>query len=443
MPHAADIANEIAAGIRIFKRECAVEGNRVTIPAWGLTAAALEGDEKGGQSSMISTEIQTYHPSLPGGMIRELSVGWGDSHAAAVKDVASGWDLLVFPLLMFHFETDPHSCFVQEIPLELPRDPGHPYRLFASGVFGRGFAKDEVPSQSLLWERLSELALPVLDAGVHHLRCFAGRFGDQISADVYLDGVPWAAGSERLTELATTFPLPTESNPIYSLKQHVLIRPADLPTGLQRSEMRQIEQWTVAVTDLIPAEQRELISDVLTGIYVIGRSAYRDESLWELDLQRRGMTTARISECMAFLQSAAARLFLKDKDKVTYATSYYWTNGRTRRAVRRRYDDTPFFTAAVHVMAALQNAKLAENELWTIASSSAEINGYNQAAANGSKVDLKFTYMVHHTTEDIDGEDLETQIVRDYPPKPKPAHTVMSMVEPLPLSPKRPWWKFW
>ena len=381
---------------------------------------------------MVQGSLVACHPYLPGGFVRELLVGVGSDLNDAVGRGILGWCLLVLPTLKFIFEDDPHDCLVNVEDILLPNASQAECRLIEGPVQPMGFS-DPGPTeaiQSRLVNTFRDQLLPALGDGVHHLRCFACKTAEGASADVFLNGTEWAEGSKRLQEHASGFPEPDEANPIYSLKQHLLVRPVDLPAGLSEEMRRQLDQWQKAVAAPAESSVREALPAVLRATYLIGRRHAFSEREYEDVLKADGMSATLADQLAAFLPSAAAWVLMKGK--VRFCEEYLWTNSLTNRAVRRRYDQTPVFMAALHAYAELARQGMASQEISTVARTSAEMNGISQALAKGTNLDgARITLMIVHTREPVDGEDLNVLLGRS-----------RSVAQP-PRKAGKLWWKFW
>ncbi|MEN6625045.1 MAG: DUF6348 family protein [Candidatus Sumerlaeia bacterium] len=426
MGHTERIAQEIAGCLKTAGHECETRGSMLTITRWGVRVSVTEGGarENPGRVTLTPT-ITACHPRLPKGFARELAVGLGETEQDAIGSIAFYWMLLFFPTLKFLFDEHPHDCAVVEAPVALARDDSQPYRLIAGPVqmvgFGDGKQQPEQLSQTLLWNSFSDLLLPALSPGVHHVRCYAGSYGEEVSADVFVDGEEWPEGGERLARLAGDFPAPDDENPVHSLKQHLLVRPEDLGAGADRELKAQVAEWAAAVEDGIDASRRQLLPDVLRALFVMARHGADEQA--EQEIVRQGTPPAAAAALLTFIPSAAARVILPKT--IRFSETYYWANYETRRAAERRYDQTPLFMAALETCSLLAGRQLAGHEITAAASTSAEVGSVLEAAEKELKIDgFRFTSIIHQTTEPVDGEDLD-QLMAQFSP------------------PKKPWWKFW
>jgi hypothetical protein len=451
MPHAHMIRNKLAEALAHLGYECDRDDSRLVIMKWKLAIEVVEGDEKNTPGGVgIFPTIYVIHRLFPGGSARELGVGTGPTLEHAVNDVSANWMFLFFPPLKFLFDEHPHDCTVHEEPLPaLGKDD---YRLIAGALFMRGFdgKQPEGISQSLMWNAFADLAPARIEHGVHHIRCFAGKFGGEISADVFLDGMKWEEASERLTELACTFPEINEQSPIHSLKQHLILRPADLQASNERDENNRLSSWLEALTEKIPPQHQELTMPVLRALYAMSKGGANCDN--EDLLVSQGVDRPRAEKLVSFLQSAAARVIIGNK--IQFSDTYYWANSRTHRAVLRRYDETPEFAAGVAIFGVLCQARVAQHEISAIASASAEMSGFQQAVENGTDLQgAKITSMVHHTVAPIEGDDVENldEVMANFhKPKSPPPPPASRPSRPIPPTPRRvappqnkPWWKFW
>lgn len=440
MGHCELIARKTADVLRSIGYDCDPGDNDSTlvIRKWGARVSVLEGNarEEPGRVALFPA-IVVFHRHLPGGWARELAVGMGATTADAVDAISASWMLLFFAPLKFLFDPHPHDCTVHEQPLDLPQFPGAAYRLLAGPLqmvgFGEAGQVKDV-SQSVLWNAVADLLQPRLGRGVHHVRCYVGKFGGKVSADVFVDGEEWPDGSSRLRELAATFPEPDDAHPIYALKQHLFVRPEDLQAEAAAAQSEQVAGWQAAIGDQIEPTHRELAPHVLRGVHVFARAGWADEDERERTLIERGTRPDVAAALVAFLPSAAARLVLDGQ--VEFSPTYHWKNRRTGRAVERHYDQTPAFTAALHILRLLKQHGFAD-AVEAVASGSAEMNGARQALAQQGKLTgARFTAMIHHTDEDVDGEVLApptTPAPRDRPPD----------APSRPIARAKPWWKFW
>lgn len=428
------IAAEIGQGLRTAGYESDVQGNSITISHWGIQVNVVDGDvQKAPGRVLLMPSITVTHRYLPKGFVRELSAGLGETEQEAVNSIAFFWMLLFFPVLKFLFDEQPHDCTVCDAPITLARDKSQPYKLIAGPLQMVGFEGENKPeqiSQTMLWNAFSDLLLPKLPPGVHHVRCYVASSPDGLKGDVFVDGEEWPEGCERLMRLARDFPSPDNENPVYALKQHLLIRPEDLAAGTEREQETQVADWAAAIGDRIGANHRELAAHVLQAMFLMGRC--RNGQDVEQLLVRHGVPENTAAELICFLPSATARIFLKDQVRVQFSDTYYLANLKTRRAVERRYDQTPVFMAALEICDLLRGQKLADHEINVLASGSSEVNTVFQAMEHHQNLEgAKFSAIVHPTSQPVDGEDLD-RILAQYN---KPATTRAKS--------KTPWWKFW
>ena len=251
--------------------------------------------------------------------------------------------------------------------------------------------------------RFRDLVIPDLSRGVHHVRCYVGRFADGVRADVFVNGEECKEASSRLAQLAEEFPEPDERHPIMAMKQHLLLRPADLEADFREEMEETVAAWRTVVGDRVEGADETMVGYVLRGLFVMSRDWGGER---EAALVREGVPRDVAARLISFMESAAARVVLGDR--VEYSPTYYWANHRTRRAVERRYDQTAEFMAALRVMRALREAGVAQKEIGAVASGSAEVGLVEQAIAQTGKfTGGKIAAMMHGTNEAVEGEDLE------------------------------------
>jgi hypothetical protein len=449
MAHAELIAKRLHDVLTSLGHPCTLEGRTLGVTRWSLRVEVVEGQENCSPNGVIiMPTIVASHPLLPHGFARELGVGLSDGLEQAANNVAANWMLLFFPLLKFLFEDDAHDCTVHEEPVDLPADR-QPYRLVASAVWAVGFEKEGPGahvSQSLLWNAFSDLLLPRLSPGVHHIRCFAAAMPDGRKADVFVDGAQWAEGTERLRELAQRLPTPDAASPIRSLKQQLLVRPSDLETGARREQEWCVARWTRALDRKIGPGSGEHLTSVLLALFTLPRCC-SEEQQWQ-SLLGKGLAEPAVEELISFLQSAAARVLLDGKAQ--FSDTYYLVNQRTRLAVERRYDQTSIFTTGLEAFGTLMRQGLATEEIQTLAQWSAEMSGVRQAIAKtGNFTGGRFTQMIHSTRAPIAGVDLDTLLSKPKPPQPPPRPQALRRPPPPVRSNAsskaagKPWWKIW
>ena len=284
--------------------------------------------------------------------------------------------------------------------------------------------------QTKLWDAVSDLLLPKIRHGVHHLRFFTGRTGQGVSGDVFLDGSMWEEGSERVRELAKTLPEPTSEQPMVTLKQHLFLRTKDIAASVHRAEQEKLQIWGETLAPRIDPKHKPLVDAVMTGLRVMSQPGTHEQH--EQELIQRGVEAETAGRLINFLESAAARVCLEDR--IGFCDTYFLVNNKTEQAVERRYDQTPVYMAAVQVCTILRSAGLAEDEIEAVASSSAEWNVLKQVMQKGTKPDGgKLTEMIHYTSEPVEGEKLS--VLRSHGEVPPP--------EKKTPPEKKPWWRFW
>jgi hypothetical protein len=292
----------------------------------------------------------------------------------------------------------------------------------------------------MLWEAFRDVLHSQLRPGVHHIRCYGGRSPQGISADVFLDGIEWPEGSQHLRDFAQRLlPEPDGQRFMSAVKQHLLIRPADLAAAVAWERADRTAAWATAAHARIDQVHLPQLELVLHGLFVMARHFSEEDS--ERALIGQGVPETLARQLTAFLPSAAARIVLEGKAQ--FSETYFWRNAQTNRAVERRYDQTPLFTAAVAVFKALYSAEEAGNEIYRIGSSSAEFNAVVQAMQKGEKLEKsRFTSMIHTTSEPVDGDDIEQLMAAKIPSKPAVPSAPPALPAPAPTS-RRPKWKFW
>jgi hypothetical protein len=314
-----------------------------------------------------------------------------------------------------------------------------------------GFERDDMPpsgiSQSLLWNTFCESLLAGLKPGVHHIRCYVAKMPDGAKADVFVDAVEWAEGSQHLRKIAEGLPESTAAKPVRALKQHLMVRPDDVAAAAAANERLQMAEWAASLDQRVSEQTRTRMADVLTALCVMGRYGAAPEQ--EQALIERGLTVHVAEALVSFLQSAAARVLLQGQAE--FSETYFLVNQQTRKGIECRYDKTPEFAAGVEIFGKLREMKLAEPEIEFVASASAEMSGVRQALAErGSFSGGKFTQMMHSTTSQlVDGVDVDVLLARNalmararQPPVARRPPTVPNRPIPLITKPK-PWWRFW
>lgn len=443
MNHGQSLANKIAHVLNSMGHECTSDGGRIVLPKWGLWVDVADGkvNERPDFVSILPT-ITARHPSLPGGFARELGVGFGKTMTDAIDAVSANWLLLFFPLMKFMFEDEPHDCLVFDQPIVLPNAPADAgFRLFAGPVQTVGFENAGNLAhigQTMLWEAFRDALESQLRPGVHHIRCYAGRSPQGISADMFLDGIEWPDGSQRLRDFAQKqLPEPDGQRFMSAVKQHLLIRPADLAAAVAWERADRIAKWAVAARDRIDPVHLPQFEPVLNGLFAMARYFSEEDS--ERALIAQGMPATLASDLTTFLPSAAARIVLDGK--VQFSETYFWRSAQTNRAIERRYDQTPLFTAAAAIFKALYTAEGAGGEIFRVGSGSAEMNLFVQGMQKGTTLQ-RIAAMIHSTNEPVDGDDVEQLMAARIPSKPAAPLASPASPAPAPIS-GRPKWKFW
>lgn len=450
MNYTTRIARKLQESLATMHCSCMLEQetDSIVVPAWNLRVQVFDG---GGQENAnrvtINPTIIAWHDQFPGGFIRELGVGYGKTVEDAADHVAAMWMLLVFRVIQQVLGGRPHDCLVHEVPLAIP-NAEQPYSLIASPLQMHGFGeagRAEHMSQTWLWETIACELASQLGPGLHHIRCFTGRASEWTSADVFVDGVESAAASQRLKELAGSFPQPNRNQPLYALKQHLLICPQNLEQGARESEARKIAAWTASLAGRLTPATQQVLPELLVAVAVMARPVPSEAH--EQMLVDRGSSPSRAATLVSFLQSAAARVVLAGK--VGFPDTYCLANHHTRRGTIRRYDQTPVFVAGLEVLTRLKELNLAATEIEGVANPSAEMNGVRQVLAEaGDDFELtperfSFAQMIHGSMEEFDGEDLDVLLERMSQSR-KPSKARPSVEIPnLEKARKKPWWKFW
>ena len=212
----------------------------------------------------------------------------------------------------------------------------------------------------------------------------------------------------------------------------MLLRPLDLAAGLGEEMQRQLSEWKSVVAPPADPEVQSVMPTVLRAIYLMGRRRAFSEEEYREALAHEGMPATLAAQLASFLPSAATRVLMKGK--VQFCEDYLLTNSWTNRAVRRRYDGTPVFAAGFHAFEEFVREGVAPYETWTIANSSAEMNGISQIMAKeGNLEGASIALMIVKTLEPVEGEDLDAILARfenSRQPRNRP-------------EPARPWWKIW
>jgi hypothetical protein len=203
--------------------------------------------------------------------------------------------------------------------------------------------------------------------------------------------------------------------------------------GVAEAEAHQIERWREAVCGRLSERTEQLLSDVLRGIYALGRAHLEADE--DTLLKQRGIDEPRSSELVLFLPSAAARVMLRDK--MEFTDSYLLANPQAQRGRICRYENTPVFLAAVEVMRHLHEAQVARDYLEPLLEQSAEKKTYDGLLEKGAQR-IRMSRVAHMTRLPIeDGEPLD-ELLKKLAPAPAAPHA------PLACRPaKKPWWKLW
>jgi hypothetical protein len=108
------------------------------------------------------------------------------------------------------------------VALDVPAAMFRPYFLMAGPVKLLGGASAGLGQGNpvVLWDAIGVRLLPRLREGLHHVRCAVSHE----ESTVHVDGHEWVEGSDHLRLLA--------HGGSVGMKQHLLIRPADLPRGI-------------------------------------------------------------------------------------------------------------------------------------------------------------------------------------------------------------------
>jgi hypothetical protein len=434
MRHADLIRERLGSTLKKIGRECLLDRGFILLPEWNLRIYVVEGESKEGpERVLILPSIMALHPYFPNGCARELAVGVGVTLDKAVQSIVSNWLLLFFPLLKFVFDENPHDCTVNERDIQGPSDGQSQYRLIEGPVSMVGFDVS-IPtqmSQSKIWDSFSDLLLADLKYGVHHIRCYVCRMQDRIDADIFVDGVEWREGSERLRELAGGFPVADAKHPIYSLKQHILLLPSDLALNYELERKGLLAKWSAVLDNQLSGNDRELLPHVLRGMFVLSHHLGLSELECEKLLFSEGMSREIAAKIVTFLPSAAARVLMKGK--VEFPEDYRWTNYHTRQFVVQRYDQTPVFMASMHAFELLHQHGLAGPEIRSVADYSVEMKGIAKVRQQGGKLEggKLFTSMTVMTEEQI-------------PATPTPVPPLSpEQSKPEVRQRRKPWWKLW
>jgi hypothetical protein len=391
---------------------------------------------------MVTPSIETRHSVFPNGLARELGVGRGTTAQEAADMVSANWALLFRPLLKFMFEDNPHDCLVAQWPLELPGDKGYAYRVLAGPLQFMGFdAKSAQASarQDCLFKTFADALVPKLSPGVHHLRCYVGAFADGVQGDVFVDGEEWPECSALLRQLGDTFPAVTDENPMYTYKQHLLVRPEDLGAGQRRTADHFVRVHAAAIESKVSAAHRPLLETILRGLYETQRFLDHDQA--NAPLLASGIDELTLGRMASFLPSACARVVLGNAPR--YSDTYVLRDIQTNQAVERRYDQTPVFMAALEIAQSLWDAKLAIVQVYEIGLTSAELNSVLKAGIKKEQLNtLSLTCTIHSTGEPVEGRPLDEVFAGMERLNPA-AKSALKAAVPVQQRAKRPWWRFW
>jgi hypothetical protein len=432
MDHGVLIAKKLAQTLNSTGHTCTQEENRVTLADWGALITVLPNghDDKGNSFSLTAT-ILLIHPSFPRGAIQELAVGWGKTKEEAVDAITTSWMLTFLPGVKFLLEEKPHDCSVTEEDVSLQNVPAESYRLILGplqhAVYGQEPAHEpEGFHQRLLWNAVSSLLLKELGPGVSHVRIFAGRIKHDVEGDVFMNGVKWQEATVALQRAIAGFPIAGAPSVGYGLKQHLFIRPVDLARGAQQRKAFTHEKWMKALAARPDLVNNATTTAVLRTLNVM--SGIGTEAQYEAALVDEGMSRELAQRLVTFVPSAAIRTIYPD---LQYAQTYFWTNDRTDLAVEKRYDQTPEFLIALETFKTLCAQGTAADEVAGAAAVSAELGSINQARAKEIDLStLSFKYMIHMTSEPVEGNPL-TGLLKEIENNDTTG------------AGKRPWWKFW
>lgn len=423
------IAEKLAQVLNSSGYACTQAANEITLPGWPAKIIVV-GDNRDDSTNGVSlmARIMTFHPLLPRGMAQELSVGWASTEQEAIEKMTASWMLVFFPGLKFLFDEKPHDCTVIQEPVALQNAAGKEYRLILGPLQHMNFGEEPATEpkdfhQRLAWNALADLITRKAGPGVNHLRFYVARTQAGIDGDVFLNGVNWPAGSELLRRQAEGFPAIVHPSAGYGLKQHVFIKPVDTAQGVHDRAEHLIGKWVGALN-----RHPELTSNPMTGRLLLAldtMATLGSEEEYEAALQNHGVPAEQAQRIVTFLPCAAIRLHYPD---VKYADTYFWTNDQTEMAEVRHYKETSEFVLAMDILQALHKENLAIDETAWVATISAENNGINDARKQGVDLStLSFKYMIHMTSEPVEGEPLKGLI------KLANAHAPTD----------KPWWKLW
>jgi hypothetical protein len=418
------------SGAEALKREFArllhpghVDEDVLHLPQWDLRVRMrLEEFDEGRPSIGFRATTHLDRLAHP---VEDYEIGMGASRRDAVQMAANMYMGSVFPVVHSlccekgseygvenrpFVAADADSGIVRDWRLVLG-----PYYLLTDKTTNATLA--DVPRDvlsDLLKDEFSELAR---EPGTYWFKCFAGRTGDTVGADCFLNNQEFTLGKERLTEFART--IPREKN-FLTVKQHILVQPMD-PAVLLEYRQRRRQSWRAAsdrTSATTPPADIDLVLDALEAFH---DCAGLDSDQVFRKLVDRGVAAESAQKLMGFLPAACARDFWRAKS-FPFGSEYTLVNFRTGRSLSRPLNGEPLFQASLAVVVALREAEIAAGLLSTIRSHSSEDGFVRQAAAQGLKP--VSTTLIVPTDDDVEGE-INDELLK------------------LLGHRRKPWWRFW
>jgi Family of unknown function (DUF6348) len=418
-----------ASGAEALKREFGrllhpgqLEADVLELPHWDLRVRMKLEQYRGSPAPISVAYRATSHLGRLAHPVEDYEVGMGPTRRDGVQMAVNMYMGSVFPVIhsicctqhsahevkVTDFDaTDAESGIVRKWRLVVG-----PH--FLTGVGATTKARDEIPHD--LFSRLLNDDLPRLarEPGTYWFKCFAGRQGDNVAADCFLNKEEFTPGKDRFLEWART--IPREKN-LWNIKQHILVQPLD-PEVLQEFRNRRRQTWQAAMNrsgTSIPPDNVALVFDALEAFHdCAGLGGIRET------LEARGVPADSALKLWAFLPAACARECW-GKQSICFAEEYTLLNFKTKRALNLPLKAEPLFQAALSVVASLRKAEAARELLLTILSQSSEDQLARYAAEQESEICS--TMLIVPTTEDVEGEINE------------------ELLKAIGL--RKPWWRFW
>lgn len=397
------------------------DGDMLSVPHWGLRVRMrLNNVKQASGETRLTYQALSYldrlaHPA------EDYELGWGPTLRDASRAAAQMYMGSVFPVIHSICCTNECGCGVENTPLFAADDETgmvRDWRLIRGPQYMLNGTPDDIPRDTFRSLLEDEFPALIRRPGTYWFKCFAGRMGESVQSDCFVNGQINAHGKQRLAEYAQG--LPRERN-LLTCKQHLLLYPID-PEVVDEYRSRRRALWLDTVVESGASVRSDDLDTVLDGFEAFHDCDGLDEPLIRKRLEDRGMSAETARNLVSFLPAACARDGWRDRG-IPFATEYTLLNFKTGRSVNRPLNAEPLFETAATVVRAWRDADVVAELRASVLSFSAEHN----ALLSGLQQNATPTrlWLLVPTDDDVEGE------IDD------------KLLKALGIQRRKQWWKFW